>query len=39
MTMSPLWFWDETAQPMALYIRGMRRGINVAWYAETGWSQ
>lgn len=36
---APLSFWEETAQPAALFLRGMKRGIHVAWYAETGWSR
>jgi len=39
MTHSALWFWDETVQPIALFLQGLHRGVHVAWYAEKGWSR
>ena len=36
---SPMWMWEETAQPAVLYLRELHHGINVAWYAEIGWSR
>src|ERR1700724_1695644 len=37
MTKSALWMWEETVQPKMLFWRGMRYGVNVAFYRAGGW--